>query len=67
MTEKEFTASLEKSVVISLDTYEEYVEQAVILDRITRVIRNSKGSYGLSKEATDTIELLLCIERTDEE
>ncbi len=67
MTEAEYKKSLENSVVISLETYNELMEKAVIVDRLKRVISNSKSTYGLSKEATDTVELLLGIERIDEE
>lgn len=59
MNEKEFEKSLENSVVISLDKYNEFVEAKTKLDLIRNAIKEDTSSMGLSMTTDSIIKMIV--------
>ena len=64
MTEQEFIKSLSADkVLIDLDTYEDLIAASTKLDTIFKIVTRNKNDFGLTREETELIKLLLGAEK----
>ena len=64
MTEQEFIKSLSTDkVFIDIDRYEDLIATETILNRIASVVEKSESKFGLTREESEIIEVLLGVKK----